>query len=39
MFITLRYRHALLAPAAAEDFGRLYRDVLTGSRVQEASRG
>jgi NRPS condensation-like uncharacterized protein len=39
LFITLRYRHALLAPAAAEEFGRLYRDVLTGARVQEASRG
>jgi NRPS condensation-like uncharacterized protein len=39
MFITLRYRHALLAPSAAAEFAALYRDVLTGARVQEASRG
>src|SRR4051794_2115291 len=39
MFITLRYRHALLAPAAAAEFAELYRGVLTGTRVREASRG
>jgi NRPS condensation-like uncharacterized protein len=39
IFITLRYRHALLAPAAAAEFADLYRGVLTGARVQEASRG
>ena len=39
LFITLRYRHALLAPAAAAELAELYRDVLTGARVQEAARG
>jgi NRPS condensation-like uncharacterized protein len=39
MFITLRYRHALLAPSAAAEFAELYRGVLTGARVQEPSRG
>jgi hypothetical protein len=39
LFITLRYRHALLAPTAATEFGRLYRDLLTGAGVREAARG
>lgn len=39
LFITLRYRHALLADTAAAEFAELYRGVLTGSRVQEAQRG
>jgi NRPS condensation-like uncharacterized protein len=39
LFITLRYRHALLAPTAAAEFGRLYRDLLTGAGVREAARG
>ena len=29
LFITLRYRHALLAPQAAAEFGALYRELLT----------
>ena len=39
LFITLRYRHALLAESAAAEFAGLYRDVLTGTRVQEPQRG
>jgi NRPS condensation-like uncharacterized protein len=39
LFVTLRYRHALFAPEAAAEFGRLYRDVLTGARVRETSTG
>jgi hypothetical protein len=39
LFITLRYRHALLAPTAAAEFGSLYRDVLTGARVPGATTG
>jgi NRPS condensation-like uncharacterized protein len=39
LFITLRYRHALLAPTAAAEFGRLYRDLLTGAGMRETARG
>jgi NRPS condensation-like uncharacterized protein len=39
LFITLRYRRALLAPTAAAEFASLYRDLLTEAGVREAARG
>ena len=39
LFITLRYRHALLAPEAAAELGGLLRDILTGAGVRETSKG